>query len=358
MATIQWRPEVNALTTPPSYKILHVPRSIAGYEEMAADLAMANPTFTEEMIKSLAPLMMEWIQGQLTNGNQVTFPNAFTFNVSFNGKLSSPDAPLPENDNLLQVNIRASRPLVKEIRHKAKLERLPMIEKLPVISSTEDTKLKLADVLFAGGVLKLTGSNLDFDESSLDCGCVIEGTAVGRTKQSTYASVFNSAVLLVPDIPAQDLPWQNEYTITLTTKYSENGTLRSCTSRRKLRSPLTVDDLSSEDGTGILTGGGMAETPYASIIDGTTTANEMLRVQAFIDSRTGQLLLSLLDMEEEGRAGVAVAVAANGDYVLQGFSDSAVSSLTIRVSDYAALLSLVRNSYAGRLVDILDILTA
>lgn len=65
-----------------------------------------------------------------------------------------------------------------------------------------------------------------------------------------------------------------------------------------------------------------------------------------------------LDMAEEGRAGVAVAVADNGDYTLQGFSDSAVSSLTIRVSDYAALLSLVRNSYAGRLVDILDILTA
>jgi hypothetical protein len=84
----------------------------------------------------------------------------------------------------------------------------------------------------------------------------------------------------------------------------------------------------------------------------------MLRVQAVIDSRSGQLLLSLLDMEEEGRVGAAVTVAANGDFALEGFSGSAVSSLVVRINDHAALLSLVRNSYAGRLVDILDVLPA
>ena len=116
-----------------------------------------------------------------------------------------------------------------------------MSEKVPVISSAEDTKLNLADVLFAGGVLKLTGSNMDFDESNPDCGCVIEGTAGGWKKQSTYASIANSTVLLVPDIPAQSQPWQNEYTATLTTQYSEHGTLRSGTCRRKLRPPEPGD---------------------------------------------------------------------------------------------------------------------
>ena len=37
---------------------------------------------------------------------------------------------------------------------------------------------------------------------------------------------------------------------------------------------------------------------------------------------------------------------------------SAVSSLSLRVNNYAALASLVRNSYAGRLVDILDVKVA
>uniref|UniRef100_UPI0040574AE1 ACT domain-containing protein n=1 Tax=Candidatus Electronema sp. TaxID=2698783 RepID=UPI0040574AE1 len=39
MATIQWRPEVNALTTPQSYRILFVPRNVASREDIAADIA-------------------------------------------------------------------------------------------------------------------------------------------------------------------------------------------------------------------------------------------------------------------------------------------------------------------------------
>jgi hypothetical protein len=51
-------------------------------------------------------------------------------------------------------------------------------------------------------------------------------------------------------------------------------------------------------------------------------------------------------------------MSANGTCTLQGFSGSAVSSLSLRVNNYAALASLVRNSYAGRLVDILDVKVA
>ncbi|WP_417909245.1 DUF4469 domain-containing protein [Candidatus Electronema sp. PJ] len=355
METIQWRPEVNPLTTPPSYRIQFVPRGTSGYEEMAADIAATNPNFTEDMIKSLGPLMMSWIQNQLINGRQVTLQDAFSFHISFSGKLDSPDDPLPERDDLLQVNVRVSQPFVKEIRHKCKLERLPMLAKLPVITSTEDTKLKLADVLYWAGVLKMTGSNLDFDESNPNCGCVIAGTWTGATRQTTYASISNSTVLLVPDIPGQNESWKNEYTLTLTTQYSEHGTLRSGTCRRKLRSPLIVTSLSPEQETGILTGGGTATAAYVSIIGGTATANEMLRIQAVIDSRTGQLLLNLLDMQEGGRAGATVAVTTNEEYNLPGFSGSGVSNLIIAVNNYDALLDLTRNGYASRLVDILDI---
>ncbi len=58
-------------------------------------------------------------------------------------------------------------------------------------------------------------------------------------------------------------------------------------------------------------------------------------------------------MKENGAAGDAVTVAANGNYVLPGFSGSAVSSLNITVNNYAGLTELVRNGYAGRLADVL-----
>ncbi|MGX9728244.1 MAG: hypothetical protein ACTFAK_13290 [Candidatus Electronema sp. VV] len=49
---------------------------------------------------------------------------------------------------------------------------------------------------------------------------------------------------------------------------------------------------------------------------------------------------------------------ANGSFTLQGFSGSAVSSLTITVNDYASLKKLVHDQYSGRLADILDVKTA
>ncbi|MGR0481307.1 MAG: hypothetical protein ACTFAL_07885 [Candidatus Electronema sp. V4] len=39
MPTIQWRPAVNALTIPQSYKMLFVPRNTVGYSELAAEIA-------------------------------------------------------------------------------------------------------------------------------------------------------------------------------------------------------------------------------------------------------------------------------------------------------------------------------
>jgi hypothetical protein len=40
MATIQWRTEINPLTTPQSYRILFMPRNSAGIEDIAADIAL------------------------------------------------------------------------------------------------------------------------------------------------------------------------------------------------------------------------------------------------------------------------------------------------------------------------------
>uniref|UniRef100_UPI004057B03D hypothetical protein n=1 Tax=Candidatus Electronema sp. TaxID=2698783 RepID=UPI004057B03D len=349
MATIQWRPAVNALTTPKSYRIQAVSRSTDGYDEMAADISAEQPIYSEETVKGLAPLIMQWIQRRLINGSQVTLPEAFSFYVSFTGKLDSPDAPLPEGDDLLQVNVRVSQPFVKEIRHQAKLERLPLTERVPVISSTEDTLLKLKDVLNPAGVLLLTGTDLAADPQSAG-NVVIEGTRNGSAVQTRLLRVEPSEMLLMPDIPAQDNSWNNEYTVTVNARYSEHGTLRTGTCSRKLRRPLTVP-LSGE--TGILSGD--EASPLASVTGGTATANELLRIQALVDSRTGQLTLRLLDMQEGGRAGAAVAITEEIEYNVLGFSNSAVESLTIAVENLAGLISLTRDNYSGRLVDVLDV---
>jgi hypothetical protein len=351
--SIKYRLELNLLTTPHSYRIQVVPGKTVGYDEMAADISAAHPNFTEEMVRSLGPLIMEWIQQQMINGDKVIFPKAISFFLSCFGKIDNPDDQFINGEESMQMNMRVSKPYMNKIRTNGKLERQPMSEKLPVISFTEDRKLKLADVLNPAGVLRITGNNMDFDEDNPNCGCIIEGTRNGQTKQSTYGIVDNSQILLVPNIPAQDAPWNNEYMVTITTQYSEHGSLRSGIYRRKLRTPLTWDGLPHEGGIGILTGS--AEVPYVTIESGTVAADEMLRIQAMIDSRTGTLLMHLIDMQEGGRTGATVAIPANGDYVLPGFSGSNVSNVHITVHEWTALIALMRNSYSNRLVDIVDI---
>ena len=355
MLTILWRPVQNALTTPKSYRIQPVPRSTDGYDEMATDISAEQPIYSEETIKGLAPLIMKWIQRRLINGSQVTLPDAFNFHVSVTGRLNSPDDPLPDGNDQLQVNVRVSQPFVKEIRHQAKFERLPATEKAPVISSTEDTLLKLNDVLNPAGVLLLTGTDLASDPHSL--GSVeIEGTRNGSAVQTRLLRIEPSEIMLMPDIPAQDNPWNNEYTVTVNARYSEHGTLRIGTYSRKLRTPLLIQGLSPETGLGILTGDG-AE-PLVRLSSVTASASDVLRIQALVDSRTGQLTLRLLDMQEGGMEGAAVEATTESEYVLPGFSGSAVQSLTVTVENLADLTSLTRDNYSGRLVDVLNIRVA
>ena len=340
---------MNALTTPQSYRAQVVPHNTAGYDEMAADISSAHPNYNAELVRSLAPLIMEWVQTRMINGDQVTLEDAVTFHTTIVGRLDSPDASLPDDEELLQVKVYASRPFVLGVRKEARLERLPMNEKQPLITSAEDTKLKLANVLNPGGVLHLTGSNLFFEEDDPDCECVLEGTRSGKTKQSVFASISNSEILLVPDIPAQANAWNNEYTVTVTTQYTEHGTQRTSTYRRKLRTPLTVVPGNDD---GILTG--RATSPYVTVTGAALAANETVRIQAVLDLHLGELFFNLLDMKEGGEEGEAVRVTADGPYTLSGFAGSGLPGLDLTVNNFSALSEMIRNTYSGRLVDVLN----
>ena len=357
MPTIQWRPQVNALTKPLSYRIQYVPRNTAGYNEMAADISSSHPIYSTDLVLALAPLIMDWIQESLCNGDQVTLKDAFNFRTSFTGKLNHPNDPLPENKDFLHVRVTPSRPFVRKIRQKARLERLPMNEKLPLITSCQDAVLKLPDVLNPAGILLVRGTNLFFDQNEPKAGCVLRGSQSGETRQYSYGPISNSEVLLIPDIPPQENPWNNEYLLSLSTHYTAHGTQRSGIYRHRLRTPLQVPGLaqSNPPETGILSGSGA--TPLVVITGGTVSADTQVRIQALLDRRADRVLVRLLDMKREGSIGKEVSMQENGEYTLPGFGDSAVSSLVIKVQDYAALKTLIRDNYSGNLVDILDVTT-
>lgn len=354
MKSIHCRLEQNPLTTPASCKLRFVHQGIGGYDEVAARVALKNPTWPADMIKSILMAGNEEIGEMLAEGMQVTLENAFTFRPSLHARLDGPDDPLPPIDELLDVTVSVSQPFVKTLRYSTRIEVLPPEEKAPVILSAEDTVLELNDVLNSAGMLRLRGSNLAFDKSRPDCGCVIAGTRSGSEKQTQLGDVSDTEILFVPHIPAQEEAWNNEYTLAVSTQYTEHGSLRTSTYKQRLRSPLTVDlSGAGELGVGVLTGA--ADAPYVRVMSGEGSGAERLRLQAVLDARSGQLMLSLLAMQEHSAAGSAVTAPGNGDYTLPGFSGSAVSSLSVKVENHAGLVALLRSGYHGRMVDILDV---
>ena len=349
MATLQWRPEKNALTTPLSYWIRFIPRNSAGIEDLAADIAAKHPNFNQADILTILRAEDQAIQARLLNGEQVTKEGCCSWSPSFSGRLDSPDAPLPSLDQSLKVNVRVSPPFVETIRQNARTERLPMSKKRPLIATARATLLNLNDVLNQEGVLQLTGDNLFFDPTVPEAGCLIQGTRNGKIEQSRFVQIEPGEILFMPEIPAQPNPWNNEYTISVSTRYSEHGTLRTGTYGRMLRTPLIVTGFGEE--TGMLTG--KANSPYVVLTGGTVSSPASLRIRVVQDLRADSLVFSLMDMEEEGASGPAVTVTGNGAQTLSGFPGSPVSALDIRVDNYSGLRDMIRNDYSGLLTDVL-----
>ena len=353
MSGIQWRPEVNALTTPKSYRIRYVPRDVIGYEGLAAEISASNPNYNDGLVEAIIRAFVGKIEEKLLDGIQVTLEDGFTFRLSFSGKLDEPTDPLPDSEDTLQVRIYASQSLVHRVRQKADFERLAPAKKAPLIASAEDTRTRLNNVLNPEGVLKLMGNNLLFDENDADSGCVISGTRNGSIAQHQFGMISNATVLVVPDIPAQANPWNNEYTVSLTTRYTEHGSLRTGSFEERLRSPLAVEP-GNEAKSGILTG--RANSPYVRVNEAiTNSSTARIRILVVLNRQTGHLLCNLLDMEEGGLAGPTVSITANGGYTLTGFSGSPVASLDISVENFQGLSNLLRDEYSDSMIDILDI---
>ncbi|XCN74899.1 MAG: hypothetical protein Q3M24_09205 [Candidatus Electrothrix aestuarii] len=110
---------------------------------------------------------------------------------------------------------------MKEIHAQVKLKRISMTEKMPQINLVENATLQLDDVLSSTDVLQLHGDHLDFDPRLGNGECVITGTRSGTAVQTQFGPITETGIILIPTIPAQDDPWNNEYTLSLSVRYTE-----------------------------------------------------------------------------------------------------------------------------------------
>ena len=348
--SVLWRPEMNAMTNPPSYWARVIAKDSVGYRKLAEQIVLKNPVCSVDQAEAVLRARDAEIMEQLLEGNQVTLENAFTYRLTISAKMDAPDDPLPPNA-VVNVQVYAARTYSEALRQKVVLERRPPDHKTPVIAGAEDTVLRLKNVLNPYGALRLTGTEMAFDINGSNGECVIEGTNDGRIVQTRFAVMSNSMIAIIPEVPEQSEQWNNEYRVSISTRYTPRGSLRTGIYPRLLRTPLAV---SLGQNHGILSGS--EASPLARVTGGQLNAtSERTRVEAVFDAQSGELRLRLLDMREGGATGDAVRVTGNGLHVLPGWTDSPLLTLNVTVDNYAALLAKVREEYTGRLVDILDV---
>lgn len=349
MATIQWRLESNPLTNPTSYKVRIMPRVAMDYEAIAQAIAARNPNFSAVAVETILRELREEVRIQLNNGNSVTLKDFCSFKTTANVRLETPSSPMPPPGTSLMTTISASITLRDDVRTGATYEKLPATEKAPVITSITNTNYELPDVIAYMSVMDVVGSNLQIGPDIADSKVTITGSRNGEHNPVMFAERKPSRILFTANQSSQTDVWNNEWQVSVTTRYTENGSLRTGTYNRYLRAPLNISHAALPKGC--LSSGETAA--LANVTD--NTGNEMIRICADVNAQDDILRFWLTGMEVDSPVGDAVIINANQAYTLSGFAGSAVTSLEITTVNWEAIKTLVKTKYTNRMYDILNI---
>lgn len=351
MASILWKTEPNKLTNPASYRARQVARTTLDYTGVSSAISARNPQWTADLVESVLRQFREEVVIQLANGNAISLENFLKFAITIQARLTTPVSPLPPLATCLEVQASASTTLRDDVRNGASAERVSGTEKVPVILAVTDVTTGLQDVMIAGTSIRLNGTDMYFDNTIPGAECVIRGTRNGSIVQTNFGKRANAEIIVVADYLSQDHPHNNEYEIALTTRYTQNGNLRTGTYNKRLRTPLFIDlgalplgILSSNENNALV-----------NVTNGAAPVAQRVRIQAIINAQDQVLRISLLDMIDGGVVGNSVVIDGDGVFEIPGYNGSTVTSLTLEVPNYNALYTLVHTVYNNRLVDILDV---
>jgi len=328
--SIEYNVISNMLTSPPSYGCRPSPKTVLDLEAISAAINLSNPTIPIATAKDVLELLREVVKLNLLAGNSVNLENFISFVLSMPIRLAKPTDLLPTN----RVNIHGipSVTFKEEVKQLATYLRLGYVTKQPQIISSYDTNTDYQYFVRNGFGCAIDGANLSFDPNQSDEGIFLTSEEGNEIKQDNILLINPSKLMFVPSLDSAVQPaGQNsvEQTLTVRTRYTENGTLRSTTFGRKLRTTNGINVLGGFDS--IFVTGGNSGGP-AQIIDYVPGATNRIVAKIRPD---GVLVFAIAPYV--GDFGQEYEVLANGAYPVEGGDDPMI----INVTDYAELYSTV-----------------
>lgn len=340
---IEYVVEDNALTTPPSYNARAVPKNILDTAELSYQINLHNPTIPVETARSVLEAFRAECLIQIPAGNTIKMTGFISIVATLKGKMDTPASPLPTNP--LDIVAKVSKPLKEEIRNAASYYRLPHTTKTPQILLAYDTVTDIENYVRDGYGLEVNGSNMNFDKTDTDQGIFLLSEAGNNIRQANTSLINPSKLIFVPALDPAVQPAGThsvEQTLSIVTKYTSGGQLRTGTYNRKLRTTNVISDAAGDD---LFVTGGAATGPAS--VGAYAGAQVDCIIVAKIDT-FGQLTLSVGAID--GEQGQSLDVDVEGDYVLTGLA----ADVTVTVSDYDALYAAVE-SYTKYMKEVCDL---
>jgi hypothetical protein len=242
----------NKLTSPISYYCRVSASELLDYPDVAKLINAKVSNIPEATALTVLQTLREVVKEQLLAGNTVNLTNFISFVTSIPGKLTNPLDPVPASK--LSTLGKVSSTLRDEVRQSAEFERAGYTTKEPSIIQVADFASGLANVLRTTLAYDVFGSNIKFNIADQEQGIFLEDV-----REQAYAGIGNakiSAVCLTSLIPISE-GYANEFTLSVKTKYTESGTIRTTA----YKNPVRIE---------IAPGAGERDIFY-SYLDGTNT---------------------------------------------------------------------------------------
>lgn len=242
---IQYKIIPNYLTNPPSYTARPVAQKTLGYDEMAAQISLHNPTIPEAVAKAVLQAFRSEVVRQLADGNTVNLSGFMSFVISMPVRLAQPTDDLPPNP--VDVRAKPSVVLKQEVSQQATYMRLPYSEKSPDIIAARDTNTGLANWIRPDYGFRLNGSNLGFNAADPVQGVFLTDADGNMVQQTKISLNEPSKIIITSEFGDEPAASPNvEKIIAVRTRYTENGQLRTGEYSKRLRSTNVVTSAQSK----------------------------------------------------------------------------------------------------------------
>jgi len=335
--------KANKLTIPPSYSALARPVTILGYDELSYQIHVNNRTIPQETARAVLEAFRAEVLRQISEGNSILLEKFISITPSLRGNL--PDVTSSINSDFLHLAGKIAVPLRDEIRNAISFQKLPFQQVAPQILAGIDTNYAIKNLVRDGFGCRIDGSKMAFDPSDVNQGVFLESQAGNNIRQTNISLADPGKIIFIPAVDEAAGPAgaaSVEQLLTVVTKYTENGDLRTGSYGQPMRGVNVVTDaniqlfVSGTAATGPVTATGYTGSQVDAVILGQIKNDQ-------------SLVLSIGAMG--GSQGDQVTITeSTTDVVLSGLGDD----VTVTIGDYGTLYAnvLAYGRYMQEFVDL------